>query len=85
MAYKEVKWLTLKAGGQSSAALDAKSTFLIFKYIQKTILSNHLPVCMQQLPNYNLSNPPCLIYTNICFDIGVVWFIMYFKDLNEPS
>jgi len=37
MAYKEVEWLIFNAVGQSSAGLDAKSTFLIFKYIQKTI------------------------------------------------
>lgn len=37
MAYKEVELLIFNTGGQSSAGLDAKSTLLIFKYIQKTI------------------------------------------------
>jgi hypothetical protein len=57
MTYKEVEWLIFNAGGQISAGLGAKSTFLIFNYIQKTILSTHLPGCMQQLPNYRLIKP----------------------------
>lgn len=74
---------------QSSAGLDAKSPFLIFKYILKTIHCVHpfasLHATAPKLEN--LSNPLCLIYTNICqvtyFHISVLWFIIYFKDLNE--